>query len=592
MKTLLQLLFLSLAIAAQAQVIPASNRVSWDNAGCHFAFPEPQLTANVMAFGAHADGVNDDVAAITNAIASLNGHYGVVYLPSGTYLMLSTIDLPDSVIIRGAGADSTFLKINSTVNGFTSCGNITGTFTKILSGFNKESQKITVANCALFSTGNDVEMHEDNGSWDTSPATWAVQVVGQISKVTNIIGDTLFLEDKLRIDFDTSLNLEIQKIIPATAISIENLNIERTDTSTSCSAYNIDFVYAKNCRVKCIESNKSEGSHCMIYLSSHIDVSGSYFHDAYKYDGGGTRGYGVTLDQHSGLCLITNNVFRHLRHAMMTKAGANGNVFAYNYSREVYRNGAGEFPTDYAGDIQLHGHYSFANLFEGNIVQNLQIDNTWGPSGPYNTFFRNRIEHYGIYMTTTLTNNSNFVGNETIGSFPYGFYTLTGTGNFQYGNNINGTVTPAGTTPLNDTSYFYMAEPPFWNITNNWPTIGISNALNSGTIPAEARYLAGFTTACSDTVVTGITKNEAAVSIKINPNPANDFIVVEINSCKTARAVMTISDPQGKLIMEFKMDIQNGNNEKTINVTNLAKGIYFIKATTDFGSCSQKLIVN
>ena len=137
-----------------------------------------------------------------------------------------------------------------------------------------------------------------------------------------------------------------------------------------------------------------------------------------------------------------------------------------------------------------------------------------------------------------------------------------------------------------------MAEPPFWNITNNWPTIGISNALNSGTIPAEARYLAGFTTACSDTVVTGITKNEAAVSIKINPNPANDFIVVEINSCKTARAVMTISDPQGKLIMEFKMDIQNGNNEKTINVTNLAKGIYFIKATTDFGSCSQKLIVN
>jgi hypothetical protein len=40
----------------------------------------------------------------------------------------------------------------------------------------------------------------------------------------------------------------------------------------------------------------------MIENSTNIEVRSSYFHDAFTYDGSGTRGYGVTINNHSGHC--------------------------------------------------------------------------------------------------------------------------------------------------------------------------------------------------------------------------------------------------------------------------------------------------
>ena len=56
-------------------------------------------------------------------------------------------------------------------------------------------------------------------------------------------------------------------------------------------------------------------------------------------------------------------------------------------------------PSDAAGDLVLHGNYPYANLFEGNILQNLVVDDSHGLNGPYNTFFRNRADNYGIVMS-------------------------------------------------------------------------------------------------------------------------------------------------------------------------------------------------
>lgn len=56
-------------------------------------FPEPGLLSwvNVKDHGAVGDGVTDDTAAIQEAIDSLSGDPGVIYLPSGTYLVASTL---------------------------------------------------------------------------------------------------------------------------------------------------------------------------------------------------------------------------------------------------------------------------------------------------------------------------------------------------------------------------------------------------------------------------------------------------------------------------------------------------------------------
>jgi len=167
---------------------------------------------------------------------------------------------------------------------------------------------------------------------------------------------------------------------------------------------------------------------------------------------------------------------------MVAKQGANGNVFAYNYSFDPYRS---EFPHDAGGDMLLHGHYAFANLFEGNLGQSIVVDNTWGPSGPYNTFFRNRTSLYGIniYKQKVNSDKQNVVGNEVT----KGNYIIKGK-QFTYDNNIKGTIQPPGTKVLNDVCYYLTGKPYFWNINSNWPTIGGSNTLNSGTIPAKERY--------------------------------------------------------------------------------------------------------
>ncbi|MBM4395981.1 MAG: hypothetical protein FJ087_09850 [Deltaproteobacteria bacterium] len=68
---------------------------------------------------------------------------------------------------------------------------------------------------------------------------------------------------------------------------------------------------------------------------------------------------------------------------MMVTTGANGNVFGYNYSRDPYRS---ETINDFSGDISVHGHWPFANLFEGNVVANVMahgnnVKGTIRPSG-------------------------------------------------------------------------------------------------------------------------------------------------------------------------------------------------------------------
>ena len=64
----------------------------------------------VNDFAATGDGVTDDTAAIQAAIDSLSA--GVVYIPSGTYLV-DSLTLKETVAIRGANDGSTILKARS-----------------------------------------------------------------------------------------------------------------------------------------------------------------------------------------------------------------------------------------------------------------------------------------------------------------------------------------------------------------------------------------------------------------------------------------------------------------------------------------------
>ncbi|MCK4287762.1 MAG: T9SS type A sorting domain-containing protein, partial [Bacteroidales bacterium] len=372
--------------------------------------------------------------------------------------------------------------------------------------------------------------------------------------------------------------------------------IIRADEPEEGAGSNMSFGFAAQCWVKGVESDKSVGSHIAIARSTQLEITGCYIHHAFTYDGAGTRGYGITLSHHSGECLVQNNILKHLRHALMVKTGANGNVFGYNYSIEPYRS---EPIHDFSGDISLHGHYAFSNLFEGNIVQNIIIDHYWGPSGPYNTFFRNRAELYGIIMTTNTileTGRQNFVGNEvTNEQLLYGNYILTGTNHFEFGNNIKGTIIPPGTNDLPDTTYYLDSIPIFWNIIDQLPSLGIPNEIGSGTIPAEERYLSGgILTVCYDSTIYTSFENISNIKnnqIKIMPNPfthkINLLIPSEINDYCQVNMVNLI----GQTVFNKEFRLSKGVNKIVVFPPESIKdGLYIITVKTKNNIYNHKIL--
>jgi len=482
-----------------AQTIPGYRVIDWRMAGAisDFSFPGPVI--DVTAMGAAGDGVTDDFAALSAALSALGGAPGTLWFPPGEYLIKSTLHLPDSVILRGSGAGiSTLLfDVGEQAHGIQIAGNAPGGFTSIVSGYQKNSTQITLADTLPFASGEVAEILQDGHVHMTS--AWAMNTLGQIVVIDSAVGITLYLRYPLRLAYTDTLNPHIRRIQPRQGVSIECLTLKRLD-STGSSTANVWLHYAYNCRIHGVESHFANFAHVDVRRSSNITISNSYFSEAHDYGGGG-NGYGVCVHSTSGACLVVNNIFKQLRHAMLLQSGANGNVLAYNYSLEPFWTDP-VLPANSAGDIALHGNYPYLNLFEGNIVQNIVIDDSHGKNGHHNTFFRNRAELYGIFMNNNpATDSVNFVGNEVTNTgLLLGFYFLNGVNHFQYGNNVKGDMMPTGTGNLQEVSLLFDHLPVWWFSGEPMPPIGSPQPLNIHGIPAKTRFASGahFAT-CADT---------------------------------------------------------------------------------------------
>lgn len=197
--------------------------------------------------------------------------------------------------------------------------------------------------------------------------------------------------------------------------SKQNFGIEDLKLTTGTSNTTAYFIYVATSQdgwIRGIETSYVPKNHIRLYKSSYIEVRDCYIHHGLSYGGGG-YGYGVELDIETDHCLIENNVLNNLRHSMALQNDVKWNVFGYNASYNPTRTET--FP-DWAADIICHGHYDAAlsgpyeNLFEGNMVNHMQCDETHEANGNYNTFFRNRSYLYGVTIGAS-TSNQNLVNN-------------------------------------------------------------------------------------------------------------------------------------------------------------------------------------
>tara|TARA_B100000767_G_scaffold2190_1_gene2175 strand:- start:6722 stop:7528 length:807 start_codon:yes stop_codon:yes gene_type:complete len=254
---------------------------------------------------------------------------------------------------------------------------------------------------------------------------------------------------------------------------------------------------------------------------------------------------------------------------MILQAGANGNIFAYNYSIDPFWTGT-FFPANSTGEIVLHGNWPYANLLEGNEVGNIVIDNSHGANGPHNTFLRNRANGYGIFFSDTSSPSQHFIGNEiTNDSLPAPFNSLTyliqGSNHLIYGNNNLGVIDPLGTDTLSVLSYAYSSLPDFLPIVQ-WGSIGVPNSINSSNIPSKDRFRfnAIFSNSCGQNLTSNTIYNSKSVGVF--PNPFIDRLNIEGSSIES----IEVFDSYGRL---------NYHSTSCSSIENISwpKGIYILK---------------
>ena len=439
-----------------AQVVPADRRVDWALSGVRDTSTAGFRIIDLEEAGCVGDGVTPN-DAVLDSLLGMNLQPGaILHFPSGIFLFRRGIRLPSKHILRGQGADHTRLVFD--LGGSGHAISVTGRQISNTMGILSAdaafgSNKLTLLSAAGFQAGDWVYLSQRDDDRVTSD--WAHGSTGQVLRIDAIDDSHMTLSSPLRHGYDLERTPTLYLFAMVHNAGIECLSVERLDNTAPQQSSTIFLSRARDCWIRGIESYRCTFAHVTAEFSSNLAIRSSYFHDAFEYGGGG-RGYGIVLQFATGECRIEDSIFEHLRHAMLLQAGSNGNVFAYNYSTDPYWTGT-LTPSNAAGDMVLHGNYPYANLFEQNICQNIVIDNSHGPNGPYNTFFRNRAELYGIVFSASISPAQNIVGNEIPNTtLPYRLlnFSIQGSDHFLHGNNDKGRPLPHGSAGLPATSGF------------------------------------------------------------------------------------------------------------------------------------------
>lgn len=200
---------------------------------------------------------------------------------------------------------------------------------------------------------------------------------------------------------------------------------------------------------------------------------------------------------------------------------------------------------------------------------------------------------YGYNFTDTTagtftsgTNNGTFTGNIVTSVDAYGTLTLNNTGNGSFSGPVTRLKTVQNITLFQgffnvgsavQTSYSYYSgsnlnpELRYTKAVINIPLLNITNQ--------TAIQIEDFAT-----ILLSTNNNILTDNISIYPNPVND--ILNIKSKDNQKISFVITDINGREI------ISKTSNDNNINVSNLKKGIYFVKITNDNSSITKKIIKN
>jgi hypothetical protein len=360
---------------------------------------------SVTCTGLAGNGTTNDgpaiQACINNASAST-----AVFIPAGTYLVNSTVRLKSNVVLRGAGATSTFINLGSnggldTQNFSSSSGSLDPPTSYSnnspgyhLSGAPKKGDTTLNISTGTVSAGDWIAVFADNDPTLVSPdgedghCSWCGDNTGfrvqqQIVQVTGVNGSAVTISRPLYYTLYT--NPEYRKYTFGTQkAGYENFNV--TATGDIGAGQIILLEGCLYCWVKGVETqntgSNSGSAHVELDYSYGCEVRDSYLHDGRSSASGAN--YGVYFQFVNSDHKVENNILRHNRHAIVYQGGGSGTAVLYNYLDDLYT----DDPTYLGSARTSHGAHPFMNLWEGNIASHVAADDFWGTSSHF-VFFRN-----------------------------------------------------------------------------------------------------------------------------------------------------------------------------------------------------------
>lgn len=153
-----------------------------------------------------------------------------------------------------------------------------------------------------------------------------------------------------------------------------------------------------------------------------------------------------------------------------------------------------------------------------------------------------------------------------------------------------------GNTYTLDALFTYSTDGVNWSTTFDDIISGNITVNNGGTIYFRtAPYFQGsigtylLDINLTRTVALGINENEFANNIKVYPNPAKDFVTVNINDFDGELNQINLINIQGQNIFTFNTT----NQSKILNlpINNFSEGIYMLQLQTSRGMLTKKLII-
>lgn len=543
------------------------NRFSdWQHAGQTEFFDSAFVQIDMNTLNIDPTGQVDCSQILQNAIDQYD--HVIFKFPAGEFMFESPISLKAHQVLEGSGPESTHFIFNlgGSGNAFSVNGSIGQNIKNIIGPIQKD-QQFLVCPQHDFNSGDWLYLQTDDASLITS--SWALGTTGQILQIHEVVNDTLFLETQLRRSYIGTT--WVKSFLPVDQVGFRCFSVERQDDTAPTQTSSFHLFATTNAFIESVYAYKCTFAHAAISCCSKISIRKNYFTEGFSYGGGG-RAYGVVLQQTTGDCLVEDNIFKQLRHAILLQSGANGNVCSLNFSTDPYWQ-EGLLTANSAGELVLHGNFPYANLFEQNSIGNIVIDNSHGANGPDNLFYRNRASLYGIFFSDQSSPNQLFIGNEVTNTgFPYSLvnYSILGTGHYQFANNNKGTIVPTATQLMQDTSFSYTQRPGFVN-PGVWLHIGDQPSVNFP-IPAENRWLnqAYFSTSCGQT---DLALQDWSAQTVCFPNPTTALL--NVNCTNPYFGNLELRTIFGQTLLQTNMK----GTDLIIDTEILQQGTYFLYFT-------------